>query len=213
MPAKGTKKGQRTICKIDDCTSVCFGHGYCNKHYKRWRKCGDPLHVEQPKGVYEFCTVADCHRPHQAQGLCRSHYSRWFASGDWPESPLGESRNSKGIEGSCLRSGCDLPQRGSGYCPKHYGKLKAMFKYGITDYGMYDALFDIQNGCCAICQTPLDREDKHTHVDHCHKHIFVRGILCRGCNSGLGQFQDDPARLRAAADYIERFLAPWDIRA
>lgn len=32
---------QRT-CIIDDCDSPRFGHGYCNKHYKRWRKNGDP---------------------------------------------------------------------------------------------------------------------------------------------------------------------------
>lgn len=30
-------------CEIADCEQLHFGRGYCNKHYKRWRKTGDPL--------------------------------------------------------------------------------------------------------------------------------------------------------------------------
>jgi hypothetical protein len=31
----------------------------------------------------------------------------------------------------------------------------------------------------------------------------VPRLLCLGCNTGLGNFKDDPALLRRAADYLE----------
>ena len=70
-------------------------------------------------------------------------------------------------------------------------------RYGITAADA-DAMLSEQDGLCAIF-----RQAPAAHVDHDHKTGAVRALLCFNCNGGLGQFKDDPAVLRAAADYVE----------
>ena len=65
----------------------------------------------------------------------------------------------------------------------------------------YDALLARQNGVCAICETT--EPGKPLYVDHCHIRNEVRGLLCRSCNLGLGNFKHDPRLLRAATAYLE----------
>ena len=31
------------ICSVEDCTGKHLAHGYCQKHYTRWQRHGDPL--------------------------------------------------------------------------------------------------------------------------------------------------------------------------
>ena len=80
-------------------------------------------------------------------------------------------------------------------------------KYGITQAD-YDAMLAAQGGTCALCDvTPETQRARYTqyfHVDHCHDTGRVRGLLCGEHNLMLGRFGDDPAQLRAAADYLER---------
>ena len=71
-------------------------------------------------------------------------------------------------------------------------------KYGLTK-AQYLALVEAQHGLCALCGHHL----RSPVIDHSHKTGRVRGVVCRGCNSALGAFGDDPLRLRAAADYVE----------
>ena len=70
-------------------------------------------------------------------------------------------------------------------------------RYGITA-AEADHMLRRQDGLCAIC-----RSAPAAHVDHDHETSAVRALLCFNCNGGLGQFKDDPAVLRAAADYVE----------
>jgi hypothetical protein len=74
-------------------------------------------------------------------------------------------------------------------------------RYGITAEEA-DYLLEAQGGLCAVC-----RAAPAAHVDHDHATGAVRELLCFNCNGGLGQFRDDPAVLRAAADYVERHHA------
>jgi hypothetical protein len=40
-------------------------------------------------------------------------------------------------------------------------------------------------------------------IDHDHKTGQVRGLLCSGCNTGLGHLGDDIQGLKRALEYLE----------
>lgn len=81
---------------------------------------------------------------------------------------------------------------------------KARFlQFGVAPEGVIARLRQ-QGGCCAICRTSEPRGKGDWHLDHDHRDGRVRGVLCHGCNTALGMLRDDPARARAAADYIDR---------
>lgn len=78
-------------------------------------------------------------------------------------------------------------------------------RYGLT-LAEYDALAEAHGGRCAICKFSFAEQSRHKsgHVDHDHATGFVRGLLCIGCNHGLGCFKDSPERLEAAVAYLRR---------
>lgn len=76
--------------------------------------------------------------------------------------------------------------------------------YGLTSDDVARML-TAQGGLCAICASMLEPDKTHgLHIDHDHETKQIRELLCPGCNVGLGHFREDPQRLRAAADYIEK---------
>ena len=69
----------------------------------------------------------------------------------------------------------------------------------------WDKQFNAQGRACAVCKSIYPgRKTGHWSTDHDHLTGLVRGVLCNGCNTALGQAKDDPQRLRALADYLER---------
>jgi Recombination endonuclease VII len=75
-------------------------------------------------------------------------------------------------------------------------------RYNIT-LEEYDALVEKQDGQCAICgSTESIGLNKRFVVDHNHETGEVRGLLCSTCNTGLGNFYDNPESLLKAAQYL-----------
>ena len=81
------------------------------------------------------------------------------------------------------------------------------YYYGI-EVEQFDAMRAAQNYRCAICKRhedeltiPKGRVNKLV-VDHDHETGAVRALLCNGCNSAIGYFDDDADRLEAAIAYL-----------
>lgn len=72
--------------------------------------------------------------------------------------------------------------------------------YGLTA-PEYDALVAAQLQCQSCKRVFSDKLPSV--IDHCHATGVVRGLLCHGCNIGIGYFREDPEAMRAAAIYIE----------
>lgn len=95
-------------------------------------------------------------------------------------------------------------------------RVQRMRRYGLT-VAEYEAMLAAQAGRCACCrkiETHRGRngEVSRLAVDHDHVTGSVRALLCHSCNTGVGSFYDEPALLRAAAEYIELFRVRQSIQ-
>ncbi|GGN40520.1 hypothetical protein FHR83_007019 [Actinoplanes campanulatus] len=196
---------QAKTCCIESCDKPSFTRGWCSMHYSRWQRHGDPLaqlrssptppdavekrcsRCTQTKPVDQFDRRKGAkNRPGSLKGYCRECDKEYYR--EYVSSAGGRERARVARSGWSKRN--------------HEYFLK--YRYDIT-LADYEALMAAQGGRCAICGTdqPGGNFTKWA-VDHCHNSSKVRGLLCGSCNLGIGQLGDDPARLRAAADYIER---------
>lgn len=92
---------------------------------------------------------------------------------------------------------------------------EAYRKFQIKQYGItvedYNSMYDSQLGRCKICDSevkPMLSGEKLSEIaciDHCHETGKVRGLLCRPCNTGLGQFKDNIFIMEKALEYLKGF--------
>jgi hypothetical protein len=87
--------------------------------------------------------------------------------------------------------------------PEHKQNSKFKSRYGIS-LDEFNEMSTKQSDRCLICKLhkSLNKNSK-LFVDHCHVSKKVRGLLCDNCNKGLGAFQDNPALLLKAVEYLK----------
>ena len=109
--------------------------------------------------------------------------------------------NRKGISKECKVCSRVRTKRNSTPKSRRYNMVK--FKFGIAKEE-YDQLLEE----FPVCANPNCRKEfglNEPHVDHCHTTGKIRGLLCSGCNIGLGHCREDANILRGLASYIENF--------
>lgn len=85
-------------------------------------------------------------------------------------------------------------------------KLDIKRRYGIS-FEDYEAMYQAQNGVCAICKKPEKRIHQNGTpsqlcIDHCHTTDAVRGLLCDECNRALALVHENPEITTSLLQYI-----------
>ena len=173
------------LCKIDGCNGVVIAKELCTKHYLRQRKHGS---TDRPKLVREKLIEEGksyCPKCNQTKTL---------------DEFLKDSYTTFGISIYC--KDCHK-QKGKERYKLHKDKyrnynLKKQFGISLQEY---TDMFEKQGKRCAICKKENNSKTPFP-LDHCHKTLKVRGILCNQCNQGLGIFYDNIETLQSAIEYL-----------
>lgn len=193
----------RLACIVDGCESLRTGHGYCGKHYQRFRKYGDPLHVKPNLGNRTA-------RPVLTERTCRS-CGRTGA--------LGEFVHARNTCKPCARQKLKAWQSAN---PDKVAVIRAREKSSEVrrltnlraraaglglDVEAVVAYYEAHDGRCEICGNPPRKGGRDLNMDHDHATGAFRGMLCDNCNAGLGRFKDDPVRMESAISYLKRSVS------
>lgn len=182
---------------------------------KRYRDSGQAKPYIQKKGIwidgvgyrqclscFELKTRAEfVDRGHCTECKARIEYERWQKQ-EFKKS-IRKVRQRKCAE-------CQRPtEKYVTYCEEckaWNNKNNLLRKYNITIFD-YNEMLAEQDCRCKVCHT----QSYTLAVDHDHSCCpgaescgkCIRGLLCKKCNAGLGQFNDDPVLLLAAAKYLQ----------
>lgn len=197
-------------CQVEGCERVHKARGYCSIHYQHHLR-GVPINPvvkTRDRNPPPECTEADCHSAVVGRGLCQMHYARFLRHGHT------RYRDRKKPPKICAAPGCESYVYAKGKCHQHwYRQYHMLRKHGLTET-MLTKMEAAQDGVCAICHTFRPRPNWRSgkpemlNVDHDHETNKVRGLLCDGCNRGIGLLGDSIETVRSALAYLERHKPP-----
>lgn len=160
----------------------------------------------------EGCTC-DRHKTQRCAPGCACGRHRAQAHRKVDPEEARQRKNAKGREYMRARRAAD-PETARLKAREQYRKngrkhnLKYQFRITPEQYAQ---MIISQEGCCYLCEEQMTGV---IHIDHdrsccpdkrsCGQ--CVRGLACQLCNQGIGQFRDDPVRLRRVADNLEKAM-------
>lgn len=90
-------------------------------------------------------------------------------------------------------------------CLSHRGYTAKILRDFSLSSDDYKKKYIEQCGKCEVCGEAWKTGDKRLCVDHDHISGKIRGLLCNGCNTGLGGFKDSPNSLARAISYLAKY--------
>jgi hypothetical protein len=186
------RRSRQQGCNFRDCTRPHRASGLCSPHYRQQQR-GEQLRPLTTLAASRGCSFPECDKPRLSRGWCAGHYSQ-----DREGRPMAPLRSVDPGRG-CRVADCPGRHYARGLCKNH---VRKGYEYGLAPDEI-TLLLSVDR--CAICKHAWgETRAAQPVIDHDHKTGRVRGVICGGCNLGLGKFGDDPARLSAAATYLRR---------
>lgn len=186
------------ICGFPDCIRPHFAKGWCNAHWQQWKYRSTMKPLRTRRGEFSECSFPDCHRRHDSSGYCQTHIKQLRAG-----KPLSEVKTKIPQSGKCFLPNCEKDAKTGGYCLQH---RNIQYNFDISK----SKIIELFSGeiKCGICGT-LSNGNREFHIDHDHSCCrgcdkCVRGLLCGGCNHGLGNFRDRIDIMESAISYLRR---------
>lgn len=76
-----------STCSIDGCGNEHYAKGWCNLHWTRWRRNGDPLALPgRAVFIRQQCSIEGCTKLAKCRGWRAAHHEHWRRTGD-PQTP------------------------------------------------------------------------------------------------------------------------------
>lgn len=149
-----------------------------------------------------------CPRHEKQRERSSARFKRLQHDPKWRAERLAQTRRRRKtvVQRICITCGkfIELPQRK--YCSEkcRYRRGSVAKLYSLKPLDVM-TLRIRQDNACAICEVEPSEDAlgrSGFQIDHDHATGKVRGLLCAGCNRGLGGFRDDVTLLTRAIEYL-----------
>jgi len=168
------------MCLSENCIGKPVSRGHCSTHYHKLWKSG--AFAKNRDRAPKRCSVEDCDLAFKKRGYCGNHYQAARNAGEFSDC-------------QCSMEGCVDVFYAKKLCRYHY-TVERRYSISLVDY---QKLLVEQNFSCKICGR---KETTNLSIDHDHVTQEVRGLLCRSCNLGIANFDDNVDRLKSAIVYL-----------